>query len=169
MKILKKVLKKLVKEAVEGDRLIPERPWSVEYSFTLSGGTASDSEGQGPDGFAIVMTSDNGKTVRIVVDAYWNPTSGDESGNSIKMEYDGQQVSTYVPVRFDDGNQQKLIISNTPVPGIMSVSHASSPSSLPIIYLVMKNPFDEDEDVTFDVETLGNGQVDVKMTGHTNL
>lgn len=169
MKLKVSALRKLLAEAIDQDKMLRERPWSVEYTFILSGGTAADSEGVGPDGFAIVMTGESGKVMRVVVDSYWNPTSGDESGNSLRIEYEGEKMSTYVPTRFDDGEQQLLTISNTPVPGIISVSHSATFSSIPIVYLVMTNPFDVEEDVEFAIETIGNGTADVKMTGHTNV
>lgn len=170
MKITRRALKKLVQESIEGDAILKERPWAVEYTFQLSGGTASDSEGQSPDGFAIVMKGDSGKTVKVVVDTYWNPSSGDESGNSLKLEVDGEVVdSTYVPARFDDGEQQRLVISNAPVSGMMTVAHAMDMESPPVIHLVTENPFAESEDVSFEVEVMGNGEATVEMTGHTNL
>lgn len=169
MKLKVSALRKLLTEAIDQDKLLRERPWSVEYTFTLSGGSAADSEGTGPDGFAIVLTGESGKTMRVIVDSYWNPTSGDESGNSLRIEYEGEKMSTYVPTRFDDGEQHLLTISNTPVPGIISVSHSATFSSIPIVYLVTTNPFDVEEDVEFAIETMGNGVADVKMTGHTNV
>ena len=44
MKITTGALKRLIRESIDGDRIIRERPWSVEYSFKLSGGSASDSD-----------------------------------------------------------------------------------------------------------------------------
>ncbi len=170
MKITRRALKKLVIEAIEGSKIFRERPWAVEYTFQLSGGKASDSEGISPDGFAITMSSDSGKVVKVIVDSYWNPTSGDESGNSLKIEVDGEVVdSTYVPVRFDTGESQRIVISNAPVDGMMTVSHASDAESPPIMYLAATNPFAESEDVSFSTETIGNGSATVEMTGHTNL
>jgi len=169
MKLRIAALRKLLSESIDQDRLIRERPWSVEYTFTLSGGTSSDSEGMGPDGFAIVMTGESGRVMRVVVDSYWNPTSGDESGNSLRVEYEGEKTSSYVPTRFDDGEQQLLTISNTPVPGVISVAHSATFSDIPIVYLFASNPFEVDEDVDFAVEVIGNGTADVKMTGHTNV
>jgi len=169
MKITSQALKKLINEAIDDNRIIKERPWSVEYSFQLSGGSASDSEGKGPDGFAIVMSGESGRVVKVIVDSYWNPTSGDESGNSLRIEHHEEKSSTYVPMKFDNGEQQLLIISNTPVPGIITVSHSHNFSSIPIVYLITSNPFGVDEDVEFSVEILGNGSANVKLTGHTNL
>jgi len=170
MKITRRVLKKLVAEAIEGSKILRERPWAVEYTFQLSGGQASDSEGVSPDGFAIMMTGDSGKVVRVIVDSYWNPTSGDESGNSLKIEVDGEVVdSAHVPVRFDTGESQRIVISNAPVEGMMTVAHAGDDDSPPIMYLAALNPFAESEDVSFGVETIGNGSAKVEMTGHTNL
>lgn len=169
MKLKVSALRKLLIEALGKDKLLRERPWSAEYTFTLSGGEAADSEGTGPDGFAIVLTGESGKIMRVVVDSYWNPTSGDESGNSLRIEYEEEKTSTYVPTRFDDGKQQRLMISNTPVPGIISVAHSAESPSIPIVYLFASNPFDAEEDVSFSVEALGNGKADVKLTGHTNV
>jgi hypothetical protein len=169
MKFKISALRKLFSEAINDDRLVSERPWSVEYAFSLSGGSASDSEGKGPDGFAIVMTGESGKIVKVIVDSYWNPTSGDESGNSLKIEYENEKMSTYVPTRFDDGKQQLLIISNTPVPGVITVSHSATLDDVPITYLIASNPFEIDEDVDFFIEQMGNGKADVKLTSHSNL
>ncbi len=168
MKIRKTALSRLIKEAIDNDRIIRERPWSVEYSFRLSGGVASDSEGEGPDGFSIVMSGDSGSELRVTVDAYWNPQVGDQSGNSLKITGE-EESSTYVPHRFDDGKEQFLTISNAPVPGLIAVSHAISSDSTPIVHLVVPNPFGPDEDVNFDVETTGNGNAEVKIKRHTNL
>ena len=168
MKITRSALHKLIKEAVEDDRIIKERPWSIEFSFKLSGGTASDSEGQGPDGFEIVMSGDSGETMKIVIDAYWNPQSGDQSGNSLKIEGPNPS-STYVPHRFDDGKEQFITISNAPVPGLITVAHAPSSDSVPVVHLVVPNPFEIDEDVSFDVQTIGNGKAEVNLNRHTNL
>lgn len=170
MKFTRKALKDLVREAVGKDRIIRERPWSVEHSFKLSGGVATDSEGdESPDGFSIVLTSESGKEVRIVVDTYWNPQNGDESGNALKVEFeDGTHMQTHVPTRFDDGKVQFITISNSPVPGIITVSHSPDKSTSPVTYLVFENPFEVDEDITFEPETLGNGKAQVKMTRHFN-
>lgn len=171
MKITKHALRSLIREAVGDDKIIAERPWTLEYEFTLSGGNASDSEGKGPDGFAVVMKSGD-LEARVVVDSYWNPQSGDASGNSLRLEVDGQPVegaTSYVPTRFDDGKKQLLVISNAPVPGMIVVSHASSTDVVPVAYLVTRNPFDEGDDVEFEVEALGNGRSDVKFKRHVNL
>lgn len=169
MKFTKSALNKLIREAVEGDKIISERPWSVEFTFKLSGGSASDSEGEGPDGFAIVADDSAGTVARFIVDSYWNPQTGDSSGNSLKFEMNGAMGdSTYVPVKFDDGKKQRIIISNSPVEGLISVAHAHG-TNVPVVYLVVKNPFSEGEDLEFSIENLGNGAADVKMTGHTNL
>ena len=172
MKIVKSALRRLVREGIDGDRIIQERPWSVEHTFSLSGGIAADSEGEGPDGFAIVMTTESGATGRVVVDTYWNPQAGDQSGNSLKFEFGGEEVdggTTYVPIRFDDGKQHKLILSNAPVPGMLAISHVAPGTDVPIVYLVVPNPFGVDDDVEFSTEFLGNGDVGVKLTGHVNL
>lgn len=170
MKISAAALKNLIIESLGGNKMLKERPWSVEYSFTLSGGTAEDSEGKGPDGFAVSMMGDSGKLVRVVVDSYWNPQMGDKSGNSLKIEIDGHTtVDTYVPTKFDDGKEQRLIISNAPVPGFIAVSHAANSSAVPVMYLVTQNPFEESEDVKFSIENLGNGESNVELTGFTNL
>jgi len=161
-------LKSLVKEALKGTTILRERPWSIEYGFKLSGGVAEDSEGEGPDGFSIVMTGDSGKELKITVDTYWNPTQGDQSGNSIKVE--GETTATaYVPHRFDDGKEQTLIISNAPVPGLLVVSHSPGPKQPPVAFVVIRNPFNEQEDVTFNVEKLGNGDADVELKRHVSM
>ena len=172
MKITTGALKRLIRESIDGDRIIRERPWSVEYSFKLSGGSASDSEGEGPDGFAVVLTGESGREMRVVVDTYWNPQSGDQSGNSLRVEVDGDVPDggeTYVPLRFDDGKEQFLTISNTPVSNMVTISHSPQGKSPPVVYLVVSNPFEGDEDLSFEVENLGNGDVDVKLTKHINL
>lgn len=170
MKITQGALKNLLREAIGGNKIIKERPWSVEYTFKLSDGTAEDSEGVAPDGFAVSMTSEAGKLARIIVDTYWNPQAGDASGNALKFEVDGVvDAQTYVPVRFDDGKEQRLIVSNTPISGLISISHAAGSSKLPIVYLVVPNPFEESEDVDFDVEKLGNGKLDIELSNYTNL
>jgi len=169
MKFKVSALRKLLIESIDQVRFIRERPWSIEYAFALTGGSAIDSEGLSPDGFAIVMKGESGKEMKVVVDTYWNPTSGDESGNSIRVEYEDEKMSTYVPTRLDDGEQQLLTISNTPIPGIITVFHSSNFSSIPIVYLVATNPFEMDEEVEFLIEKMGNGKAEVKLTGYTNL
>lgn len=162
----------MISEAIEKDRIIRERPWSVEYEFSLSDGSAEDSEGKGPDGFAVIMTGESGKIAKVVIDTYWNPNASDQSGNSLKFEVDGQtqeNSQTYVPVRFDDGEKQMLIISNTPVQGLIAISHAHSDDDSPIVYLVVPSPFEGDEDVDFSIENLGNGLANVGQLRHTNM
>jgi ATP-dependent Lon protease len=65
--------------------------------------------------------------------------------------------------------QQLLIISNTPVPGVITVSHSATLDDVPITYLIASNPFEIDEDVDFFIEQMGNGKADVKLTSHSNL
>lgn len=162
-------LKRLLREGVKGQKMLRERPWAVEWTFRMDGGTAEDSEGRGPDGFAVVLRGGGGAQVRLVVDAYWNPQAGDASGNSLKWEAEGEAPdSVYVPRRFDDGKEQRLILSNSPVSGFLMVSHAGA-GEVPIVHMVKANPFEVEEDVDFQVEKLGNGRVEVKMTGVTNL
>jgi len=179
MKITQRALRSLLREAINGDKILSERPWSVEYTFTMSGDSAEDSEGESADGFAVVVTSDSGKSMRIIVDSYWNPQSDDQSGNSIKVEMDeddettsstpAENIQAYVPHKFDDGKEQCLIISNSPVSGIISISHGFE-GMLPIIYLVVPNPFvSDDDDLSFNVEKLGSGNVKVKLTDHVNI
>jgi len=168
MKITKSALSSLIKEGIDSDRIIKERPWAVEFSFKLSAGTARDSEGEAPDGFAIVMSGDSGEIMRIVVDSYWNPQAGDQSGNTLKIE-GPNTASSYVPHRFDDGKQQFLTISNAPVPGLIAVSHSSDETAVPVVHLVVPNPFEIDEDVSFAIENIGNGKAEVKINRHTNL
>ena len=170
MKITSRALQVLLKEAIKSDRIIKERPWSVEHSFQLSGGKASDSEGEGPDGFAIVMSSESGPTVKVVVDTYWNPQSGDQSGNSIKIQVDDEVVEqAYVPFRFDDGKKQLITISNAPVLGLLCISHSPTDKSPPVVYAVIENPFGSDDDLEFSVENLGGTSADVQLTNHINL
>ena len=172
MKISYKALCHLVKEGIDKPgRLVKERPWSVEYSFKLSGGIAHDSEGLGPDGFAIVMSGESGMTVSVVVDTYWNPQNGDESGNQLNIEIMGildKNNSTYVPTRFDDGKKQFLVISNAPVPGLIIVSHGVDDKP-PVAYCVFQNPFEIDESVDFEIQKNGNGKADVKFSRSINL
>ena len=172
MKITTAALKRLIKESIENDRIIRERPWSVEHSFKLSGGSASDSEGEGPDGFALVMTGESGREMKVIVDTYWNPQSGDQNGNSLRVEIDGEIVEggeTYVPTRLDDGKEQFLTVSNSPVANVITISHSHDGKFPPVVHLVVPNPFDVDEDVNFSVEKMGNGDADVKLTRHVNL
>ena len=172
MKITAEALRRLIKESLNNTKIVKERPWSVEHEFVLTSGKAEDSEGTGPDGFAIVLSGDSGKTMRVIVDTYWNPQSGDQSGNSLKIETDGQKPeasSTYVPVRFDSGKKQRLIISNSPVSGLISVAHAASLDSLPIVMLVVANPFDVDEDIEFSTKNLGNGKFEAELTDFSSL
>jgi hypothetical protein len=172
VKITKNCLRKLLREAIDDAKILPERPWSVEYTFSMSGGTASDSEGEAPDGFVVTMKGDSGLELQIVVDAYWNPSAGDQSGNSLKVMLDGEDLedaSSYVPTRFDDGKKQRLIISNSPVGRSIVVSHAPDEKSPPIAYLVFGNPFDDQEDVEFDADPIGNGEIDVELTNSVNV
>lgn len=170
MKISVAALRTLIRESIDKDRIIRERPWSVEYTFSMSGGAASDSEGEAPDGFAIVMKGDSDKEVRIVIDSYWNPQTGNTSGNELRVEGLEQVVSTYVPIRFDSGEEQVIVISNSPVSGMITVAHGlNDKSSLPVVHLVFPSPFAGDEDVNFSSENLGAGDVDVKLTRHTNI
>lgn len=169
MKIKKSALRKIIREAIDSDRIISERPWSVEFSFRLSGGIASDSEGSGPDGFQITMKSQSGAEAKITVDSYWNPQAGDSSGNSLKFSSDKKEESSYVPHRFDDGKEQMIILSNAPVSRMIAISHAISKNDLPVVYLIVPNPFEVDDDVEFDIESNGNGKAEVKLKRHTNL
>lgn len=179
MKITQRALRSLLREAIKGDKILSERPWTVEYTFIMSGDSAEDSEGESADGFAVVMTSASGKSMRIIVDSYWNPQAGDQSGNSIKVEIDeGSETDSsspvensqaYVPHKFDDGKEHRLIISNSPVSGIISISHGFE-GMLPIVYLVVPNPFETDsDDLSFDIEKLGSGEVEVELTDHVNI
>lgn len=171
MKFTRKALKSFLKEAIGQDRIIRERPWSVEHSFKLSGGVATDSEGdKSPDGFAIIMSSGTGPEVKVIIDTYWNPQNGDESGNALKVELpSGEVQELYVPTCFDDGKTQYITISNSPVPGVITVSHAPNDKTPPIAYSAFENPFEMDDDISFEIETLGNGKADVKLTRHFNI
>ena len=177
MKFTERALRDLIRESIGKDRIIKERPWSVEYEFKLSGGIASDSEGKGPDGFAIVMRSSSGRTARVYVDSYWNPQAGDVNGNSLRIEMEDNQstegakdfvTSTYVPIRFDDGKRHSLTISNSPTANVLCVSHGHL-NEVPIVYLAVENPFEEGEDLEFEVETVGNGEAEVTLKRHVNL
>jgi len=170
MKIKVSALRSIIREAIEKSRIVKERPWSVEYTFSLSKGKAEDSEGLGPDGFAIIMSGASGKTMRVIVDTYWNPQAGDQSGNSIKIEIDGQETeSSYIPVRFDTGKKQKLIISNSPIADLIVISHCADTNSVPVVAIAVSNPFAVNEDVQFSVKNLGNGTADVDLTRHSSL
>ena len=150
----------------EHPKLIKERPWAVECKFTLSGGSAYESEGLSADGFSIALSGESGKTMRILVDSYWNPHKGDESGNSIKVEIDGIQLkntSSYVPVKFDSGLKQKIVISNSPVTGLIYIAYAKSEVDIPIVFLNVKNPFQIDEGVEFSTSNLGNGEYSTEL------
>lgn len=165
MKIRASALRSLIKESISNTRIIRERPWTVEHTFSLSKGKAVDSEGPGPDGFAIILLGESGKTMRVIVDTYWNPQVGDQSGNSIKIEIDGKETaSTYTPVKLDTGKKQKILISNSPVQGLIVVSHCEELNSVPIVVLVAPNPFDVNEDVQFSVKNIGNGSIDVNLS-----
>jgi hypothetical protein len=164
MKITARALRKLVNESIDSVDIIRERPWSVEHTFSVS-----PSDSGAADGLAIVMKGDSGKTARVLVDAYWNPQMGDESGNSIKFEVDGEVFdSSYVPAQFSDGEDHRLYISNSPVAGLITIAHAKG-DELPVVYLVAQNPFGENEDVEFDSKNLGNGSVDVELSKWTSL
>lgn len=172
MKITTSALRRLLREAIDDSKVLPERPWSVEYTFSMEGGNAEDSEGKGSDGFAIVISTEDGPEVRVTVDSYWNPRAGDTSGNSIKVTIDEEQIESgpaYVPTRFDDGRKQRLIISNSPVGNVVVVSHSSDEKSPPIAYAVFPNPFDDESDLDFETESLGAGEINVEMTGHVNV
>lgn len=170
MRIRASALRSLIKESISNVRILKERPWTVEHIFSLSKGKASDSEGLGPDGFAIVLLGESGKTMRVIVDTYWNPQAGDQSGNSLKVEIDGKErASTYVPVKFDTGKKQKILISNSPVQGLIVVSHCEELISVPIVVLAVSNPFNIDEDIQFSIKNLGNGSVDAKLSHFLSL
>ena len=148
-------------------RLIKERPWAAECKFTLSGGIAYESEGLSADGFVIALYGESGKTMRVIIDSYWNPQKGDQSGNSIKVEIDGIQlknISSYVPIKFDSGIKQKIIISNSPVTGLIYIAYAKSEVDIPIVFLSVKNPFKIDESVGFSTSNLGNGEYSAELS-----
>lgn len=172
MKIAFSVLKSLIRESLASTRIIKERPWAVEHEFSLSAGSAEDAEGPAADGFAIVLKGESGKTVRVIVDTYWNPHSADNSGNSLKIEIDGQvppAAETYVPVKFDTGTKQKIIISNSPVSELLTVAHAADLKAIPIVLLAVQNPFDIDEDIEFDVKNLGNGKFNADVVRFSSI
>ena len=170
MKITRRALKNLVREALESSKILRERPWTVEYTFSLSGGNASDSEGTSPDGFSIDLKTESEDSMSIVFDCYWNPQQGDKSGNSIKVILNDEVVaSTYVPHRFDDGKKQKAIISNVVDGGVICVSHCKSERETPVTYLVVQNPFPNEQDISFEARSLGTGDVQVDMSDSVNL
>ena len=169
MKLTTRALKKIIREAIENNDILAERPWSVEYEFKLTGGVATDSEGTSPDGFLVSLEGSSGDVMEIIVDSYWNPQTGDKSGNSIKASWNGEEVdSSYVPVKFNDGKAHRLVISNMPVQKMIFVSHSPA-GKPPVIYLAANNPFADDEDIEFNVETIGNGTATVKLVDHINL
>ena len=172
MKITLAALRTLLREALEGDTILSERPWSVEVEFKLEGGDAVDSEGRGPDGFEVLMRC-GAVEASVVVDSYWNPQSGDASGNALRFQVGGETVGggeTYVPVRFDDGRRQRLVVSNSPVAGMLTVAHTPD-DSLPVVYLVVPTPFQEmdGDEIDFEVQALGEGEVDARIVDHVNL
>ena len=65
--------------------------------------------------------------------------------------------------------RSKLIISNAPVGGMIAVSHSTSQIDPPIMLLVVPTPFKMSRDIQFDIEPMGNGDVDAKITRHINL
>ena len=172
MKITQKALRALIRESLGGSRIVKERPWAVSYSFRLSDGTASDSEGKGPDGFAIVLQGESGTIVRVIIDTYWNPTSGDTSGNSIKVEVNGEvspEATSYIPTRLDDGKEQLITISNSPVSSLMTISHSMKPTSPAVVYIAISNPFNDEEDINFAIEKMGNGDAEIDIAGQSNF
>ena len=172
MKITARALKNLIREASVAGGALKERPWSLEYSFKLSGGIASDAEGKGPDGFAINLKGESGNVLRVMVDSYWNPQAGDKSGNSLKVVLNGEPVEggeTYVPVRFDDGKQQFIQISNSPTARVICISHTGDEDSPPVVYLAVPNPFEDEEELDVETEELGNGDAEVKLHRQVNL
>jgi hypothetical protein len=177
MKFTQTALRRLIKEAIKDNKILAERPWSVEYTFSLSGDAAEDSEGASADGFVVTLASESGTLMRVIVDSYWNPQSGDQSGNSIRVEVDSsgegepsmKNSVAHVPHKFDDGKKQKIVLSNSPIQGIITISHAVSTASLPIVYLAVANPFSDNDDITFDVKVMGNGDLNAEMTDSVNI
>ena len=147
-------------------RLIKERPWAVECKFSLSDGIAYESEGLSADGMVISLSGESGKTMNVIVDSYWNPHKGDESGNSLKVQIDGidlKDVTSYVPVKFESGVGQKIVISNSPVTGLIYIAYAKSENDIPIVFLNVKNPFKINEGVKFSTKNLGNGEYEAEL------
>ena len=172
MKITLSALRSLLREAIEGDEILSERPWTVVVEFKLEGGTAEDSEGVGPDGLEVVMSSQDVEA-SVIVDTYWNPQSGDTSGNSLRFKAGATaevDSESYVPTRFDDGKQHRLFISNSPVARMLSIGHASG-NSPPVVYLVVPSPFErtDGEDIDFEIRPLGDSKVTAKIVDHVNL
>ena len=134
--------------------ILPERPWAAKYEFAMKGGDASDSEGTAPDG-VIMFIKSNRQEVLIIADSYWNPSSGDESGNELRVEINGEVVvKRYVPVRFDDGESHTIIVSNDPVSNEIAVLHASPADETPILSLSFENPFPVQQELNFGCRPL---------------
>lgn len=163
-------IRKIVKESMREDRLVAERPWSIEVEFKLSGGKAADSEGVSPDGFQIMLRDEDGNEASVVVDTYWNPQAGDTSGNQMYAVVNGQRVgSTYVPTRFDDGKSQTIVVSNSPSLGAIVVSHARK-GEAPVAYLAFGAQLALNSSVEVTCEPLGDSEkLDCKVTNRTNL
>ena len=161
MKFRASALQALIRESLDTTRIVKDRPWAVEHEFVLTG-----KPGTKPDGFAIVLVGESGKTMRVLVDSNWDPQDGDQSDNTLKIEIDGQRPaasSTYVPVKFDSNTKQKIIVSNSPVSGLLTVAHAATVDSVPIVLLAVKNPFDSNEDIEFFTKNLGQGHYETDV------
>lgn len=149
MKIKLSQLRRLIREEITKNAILVERPWSARFDFRMKGGDAADSEGTGPDGVKISLRAGS-IALEIVADSYWNPQNGDTSGNELRAIVDGQVVNrSYVPIRFDNGKKQSIVISNSPVERVLSVSHSLA-GSTPIMYLTLAVPFEMNEPIKFD-------------------
>ena len=118
MKLDSKSLRALIKEVVdtyEESALVCERPWIVKLPFTLSSsGGAEDAEGESSDGIKLALSGETA-TVEVVVDTYWNPHAGDESGNSLVVYVDGEElIREYFPRKLDDDSEHVLLVSCSP-------------------------------------------------------
>lgn len=141
-----KTLRFLIREELKKNLILSERPWAAEFHFKMKGGTAEDSEGIGPDGLKFIFNCGE-QELKVVLDSYWNPQSGDSSGNELKIYVnDVLKARSYVPVRFDDGKFQTLIVSNSPVENKISFSHGYV-DDVPIYYLCVSNPFEKSKPI----------------------
>jgi hypothetical protein len=163
MKIKGSVLKSILREIAAGGPIVTERPWSIESEFVLGGGVASDSEGLGPDGVQLTLMGSMGSRMTVDIDTYWNPHKGDQSGNSIKIDTGAERMTSYVPFKMDDGRPQRLIVSNSPVQSLIAVSHAPSRHESPVLILVVRNPFNDTEQISPSWKNLGNGTAAAKI------
>ena len=118
MKLCVNSLRMLIREAIDAYKdspLVPERPWNVKLPFTLkSKGGAMDSEGESSDGIKLLLVGKSA-SVSVIADTYWNPHSGDESGNSIVIVVDDKErVREHFPRKLDDDEKHVITVSCSP-------------------------------------------------------